>query len=110
MTPEALFLGQLVLIIGAAATFWAVAKKTKPEVNRTNAETDHLRVTAQAAIIDDLQQEVERHKQVIRRLQSEHDREKAALRVELDNLRTLNIELQQRMRVLEQRLRGDHSG
>lgn len=93
-----------IVILGALGGAYAVYRKVRPEVDKLSAESTLLHVTAQAKIIDDLQSEVDRQQRQIVRMKQEHTAEKKEMRKELDSLQQLNVGLQRRMLVLEEKL------
>ena len=95
----------IVVVLVALGSAYAVYRKIRPEVDKLSAESSLLHVTAQAKVIDDLQTEIDRQQRQIDRMKRDHAAEKKAMRQELDTLTKLNLELQTRMIALEQQLK-----
>lgn len=91
----------LAAVIGAYVAF----VKAGPERNKMSAEIALAGAQAQAQIINDLQEEVDRLKRENQEIKQQHAEEKAQMRAELDEMRELNMTLQRRMLALENRLK-----
>lgn len=98
MTPELLDLLQAAGVAAAVLTAVAAFRKSRPEAGKLDAETDLIRVEAQAKVIDSLQDELGRAQEYIRNLKQEKDAEIAELRTTVYRLQRQVISLQTKER------------